>query len=222
MDTRHIERVYDRDAPRFNTHLWLLERMLISRLRRRLLSTARGRVLEVGVGTGLNLPYYPAVCTVTAVDISEGMLAQARKAALRLGISVTFMRMDAEALLFADESFDTVVATLTLCTVPNPLRALQEMRRVVRSDGRVLLLEHTVSANPVLKVLQKLFTPLTVRRVGCHLDRNTVATATEAGLKVERHETYWAGIFNLLTLCKETFQETESMVGRKGVEPLRA
>ncbi len=222
MDTRRIERIYDQDAPRFNTHLWLLERLLTSRLRRRLLSAARGRVLEVGVGTGLNLPHYPAACTVTSVDISEGMLAQARKAARRLGMSATFTRMDAEALLFADESFDTVVATLTLCTVPDPLRALREMRRVVRRDGRVLLLEHTVSTNPLFKALQKLLTPLTVRRVGCHLDRNTVATAAEAGLKVERHETYWAGIFNMLTLRKETFRGVENVVGRKGVEPLRA
>src|SRR5437870_13104288 len=114
----------------------------VSRLRRRLLRRASGQVLEVAVGTGKNLRYYPRGCQIIAVDLSREMLNIARKRAGKLSIDVSLLLADAQALPFSDHSFDTVVSSLGTCTFPEPVIALQEMARVCRTDGRVLLVEH--------------------------------------------------------------------------------
>ena len=115
---------------------------LVARARRQIAARARGRVLEVAVGTGKNLPYYPADCKITAVDATPAMLDIARRRARNLGRQVTFLVMDAEALTFPDRHFDTVVSTMSVCTFPHPADALREMGRVYRRDGRTLLMAH--------------------------------------------------------------------------------
>ncbi|MBI2087749.1 MAG: class I SAM-dependent methyltransferase [Deltaproteobacteria bacterium] len=114
----------------------------VRKLRRRLLEKASGEILEVAAGTGKNLPFYAARSGLIAVYVSDGMLDRARKRAGALSLRVLFSIMDAQALAFSDGSFDTVFSSLTVCTFPNPIRALQEMGRVCRPSGRVLLLEH--------------------------------------------------------------------------------
>jgi ubiquinone/menaquinone biosynthesis C-methylase UbiE len=163
-----------------------------SRLRRRTLAAARGRVLEIGVGTGLNLPLYPpAVDAVTGVDLNSGMLelakrqvAAAREAAPSWPVEVAVG--DAESLDFPDGSFDTVVSTLTLCSVGDPAAALAEAHRVLAPGGVFLFLEHGLADRPRVARWQRRLTPFQ-RRVGggCHLDRDFAALLAASPLAVE-------------------------------------
>jgi len=126
-------------------------------------SRAVGEVLEVAVGTGLNLPFYPAQVRLTGVDLSPAMLAQARERAVELGREIDLRDADAQALPFPDASFDTVVCTLSLCTVPHERAAIGEMWRVLRSGGRLLLLDHIGSRWWPVWVLQRLVEVFTAR-----------------------------------------------------------
>jgi len=120
-------------------------------------------VLEVGVGTGKNMPYYPAGIRVTAVDLSGQMLSRARRRAPHLRLPVPLVQTDVQALAFPDAAFDTAVATFVFCSVPDPVRGLREVARVVRLGGLVVLLEHVRAEGPILGRLMDLLDPLIVR-----------------------------------------------------------
>jgi ubiquinone/menaquinone biosynthesis C-methylase UbiE len=153
-------------------------------LRRQRIRTAHeatGRVLELGVGTGLNLPYYDAAESVGGVDPDPHMLRRARR---RGGAEL--VEASAEELPFPDESFDTVVAALSLCTIPDVAAALAEARRVLRPDGRLLFLEHVRSESKRAAAFQYRIAPLWLRLPGgCHPNRDTVA-AIEREFAIER------------------------------------
>jgi ubiquinone/menaquinone biosynthesis C-methylase UbiE len=154
-------------------------------LKRRLLADARGRVLEIGVGTGLSFPHYPPVAELVGVEPSQPMLRRARERADELGRDVTFVAAPAERLPFEDASFDTVVTMAVLCTVAEPQRAVQEIRRVLRQDGRFLFLEHVRSADPKRSRWQdRLERPWGWIAGGCHPNRATLATIEATGLEV--------------------------------------
>ena len=163
-----------------------MERQFFSGHRRRLLEAAGGRVLDVGAGTGANLPHYPwnQVSELVLLDPSPGMLERARRKATALGVAVQLRRGRAEQLPFEDESFDTIVFTLSLCTNPDPAGALREARRVLRPDGRLLVLEHVRARDPGLATWQDRLTPLwkTIQG-GCHPNRDTRATIEAAGFE---------------------------------------
>ena len=127
------------------------ERKYGADLRRRLLSEARGRVLEIGVGTGQSFPHYPDVDELVGIEPSEPMLHRARQRAAESHREVTLVEASAEQLPFEDDSFDTVVTMAVLCTVDDPARSLREIRRVLRPDGRFRFSEHVRSADPKLK-----------------------------------------------------------------------
>jgi ubiquinone/menaquinone biosynthesis C-methylase UbiE len=141
--------------------------------RRRLVPGATGRVLEIGVGSGLNLPLYPrTVSEVVGVDPSSELLDLARRRADETAVPVRLLRGSATALEVADASIDTVVMTWTLCSIPEPLHALREMRRVLKPDGRLLFVEHGLSSDAGVARWQHRLTPLWRRLAGgCHLDR---------------------------------------------------
>jgi phosphatidylethanolamine/phosphatidyl-N-methylethanolamine N-methyltransferase len=140
------------------------------------------RVLEVGVGTGVNIGLYPADCTVVGVDLSEPMLGQARDRAARLGAAhVTLERMDAADLRFRDDSFDVVYAPYMISVVPDPLKVAREMRRVCRPGGRIVFLNHFLSPNPIVSRVERLLSPLTVH-VGFKADLDLSALLAQAGL----------------------------------------
>jgi SAM-dependent methyltransferase len=151
-------------------------------LRRKLLAYARGRVLEIGVGTGLSLPHYPPVDGLVAADPSEPMLRRARRRAAEAGRDVTFVQARAEQLPFEDDSFDTVVSMVVLCTVENQQRALQEIRRVLRPTGQFLFSEHVRSEDPKRARWQdRLETIWGVIANGCHPNRRTLNAIRAAG-----------------------------------------
>ena len=161
------------------------EAMGLRRMRRRLLSAANGRVLEVGAGTGANLPLYPADTHVVATEYDESMARQARKHLNKARAATRLLLADAQALPFDDAAFDTAVGTLVFCTISEPLLALGEVRRVLRPGGRLLLLEHVRWENDFGR-LQDGLTPLWKRFAhGCHLNRRTLETVRMAGFEVE-------------------------------------
>lgn len=176
---------------------WTLSHETVTRHRRAALAEARGDVLEVGFGTGLNLPHYPAaVRTLTAIDSSPAMGRLARARIAVSGIPVEQRVLDGERLPFPDETFDTVVSTFTLCSIEDVGRALAEMRRVLKPDGRFLFLEHGLSPEPRVRAWQHRLTPVQRALAGnCRLDRDIAALIEEQGFTVLRLErSYMDGV----------------------------
>jgi ubiquinone/menaquinone biosynthesis C-methylase UbiE len=175
---RMFASVYDRLSARS-------EQAFGAELKRKLLADARGRVLEIGVGTGLSFLHYPPVDELAGVDPSEPMLRRARRRAGELGRDVTLLEAPAEALPFEDESFDTVVTLAVLCTVDDPIRALQEIHRVLRPGGRFIFLEHVRADDPSLARWQdRLDRPWGWFAGGCHPNRRTLEAIEAAGFEV--------------------------------------
>ena len=159
----------------------------------------RGDTLEVAVGSGRNLPNYSsAVTRAVGVDLSRGMLAQARRRADALDRPILLVQADDERLPFPDAAFDTVAVSLALCTAPDPIAALRELARVCRPDGRVVLLEHVRSPVGPVFVIQRLLTPLQERFIGCHLTRETVDAARRLGFTIESERCRFFNVFRLV------------------------
>lgn len=201
-ETERVRRLYDRVAPRYDRFIGLSERMLFTDDRAWAAGQAHGEVLEVAVGTGRNLAFYPAEVRLTGVDISEQMLHVARQHATTLGRVATLRQADAEALPFPDVSFDTVVCTLSLCTIPDEQRAVREIARVLRPGGRMVTVEHVASDRRWLRAGQRLFDPLFVRLQGDHLLRDPAASATSAGLTPVHRERFKLGFIERLIAAK--------------------
>jgi len=190
---------YDRIAPLYDFMEGLIERSRYNKWRALLWSKVEGnKILEVGVGTGKNFPYYPEGVDVTAIDLSDGMLKRARKKAKRQQVKVHLEQMDVQELKYEDNTFDTVVATFVFCSVPDPVQGLREVGRVCKPGGKVVLLEHVLSTNRLLAWFMNLYNPLVVRIVGANINRRTVENVDNGGLKVEKVTDLAAGIFKLI------------------------
>jgi ubiquinone/menaquinone biosynthesis C-methylase UbiE len=175
---------YNRVAWRYDLLETPMEKMLFSKLRKELLHGVQGKVLEVGAGTGKNLPYYPEGIELTGIDISPRMLEKARRRAVPLGIEVDLEVMDVEALEFPDRTFDFIVVTFVFCSATDPVKGLRELARVLKDDGAVLLLEHIRSENRVLGKLMDWFNPIARWLFGPNINRRTVENVKAAGLQV--------------------------------------
>lgn len=195
-----IRENYDAVARHYNLVLGIYEWLGVARLRRRLLGRARGRVLEIAVGTGQNLRHYPPGVRLYATDLSVGMAEEARREAARRGLSVVLALMDAEHLAFPDDAFDTVVCTYATGTFPTPQQALAEMRRVVAPQGQVLMIEHAYSDQPVVRRLQDWWGDRQFAWLGNRWRYEPEALAQEAGLTVEAHGRTFFRIIHSLVL----------------------
>ncbi len=161
------------------------------------------RVLEVGVGTGINLALYPRQATVTGIDFSSSMLEKARERAARPDAApVRLLQMDGADLRFADNSFDIVYAPYLISVVPDPVRVAQEMHRVCRPGGRIIILNHFLSPNPILSRLERLISPSTIH-IGFKADLDLPAFLAQADLKpVSIEKVNWPRIWSLVTCVK--------------------
>jgi ubiquinone/menaquinone biosynthesis C-methylase UbiE len=197
--TARVRRIYEKTAGKYDRSIALFERLLFGGGRRWVCSQAAGEVLEVAVGTGRNLPHYPAEVRLTGIDLSPAMLALARQRARELGRAVELRVGDAQRLDFPDRRFDTVVFTLALCTIPDARRAVGEARRVLRPGGRLLLLEHVRSPRLPVRLVQRALDPLYVRLEADHLLREPLADVMAEGFVVERLERAKLGIVERLS-----------------------
>jgi len=180
---------YDRLAPFYDILEAPMERLQFSTWRPRLRERIIGPLaLEVGVGTGRNLAYYPQGVKVTAIDISSRMMERARRRAHLLGLGVTLMEVDVQSLPFPDFSFDTIFATCVFCSVPDPVLGLRELRRVCKPEGRLLLLEHMRPGHPLLGFFFDLFNPAVVRLLGANINRRTMGSIRAAGWTIQVEE----------------------------------
>ncbi|MEO7001386.1 MAG: class I SAM-dependent methyltransferase [Ktedonobacterales bacterium] len=193
-ETARARRLYDREADRFDKGMDFSERVLFGDGRRWICSQATGDTLEIALGTGRNLPFYPPEVQLTGIELSDAMLAIARRRADELkahgaGAEIAELRQgDAQSLPFADASFDTVVCTLALCTIPDDRRAITEAYRVLRPGGRLLLLEHVRSPNPLVRTVERIIEPLSLRMQADHLTRDPVDYLHAMGFEIERLE----------------------------------
>ncbi|MFE9689182.1 class I SAM-dependent methyltransferase [Micromonospora sp. NPDC005806] len=186
-------RVWDKTAPSYDKQIAFLERIQFGGGREWLGARARGRVLEVAIGTGRSLPHYAADVTVTGIELSPAMLDIARRHAADLGRAVDLHEGDAEQLPFGDASFDSVVCALSLCSIPNPVTAIGEMKRVLVPGGRLLLLDHISSTWPPIYAAQWLLERVTIRAAGEHFTRRQLPLVQAAGFEIVETERLKAG-----------------------------
>jgi ubiquinone/menaquinone biosynthesis C-methylase UbiE len=156
-------------------------------------SRAEGDVLEVAVGTGLNLAAYRPDARLTGIDLSSAMLDIARRRAAELGRAVDLREGDAHKLPFADESFDSVVCTFSLCNIPDPALAIREMHRVLRPGGRLILVDHIRSASKIVFAVQKLIEFISVRMDGDHMTRRPSEQVRAHGFDIKEQERFKLG-----------------------------
>jgi len=168
--------------------------------RKRLWSLVDGaNILEVGVGNGKNMAYYPTDAQITAIDLTPGMLERARKRAIELSLHVDLCLGDVQALDFPNSSFDTVVATFVFCSAPDPVLGLEQIKRVLKPGGKVFLLEHMRSTNPLIGFAMDILNPLVVRIMGANINRRTVDNVRQSGLEIDVIEDLgMSGIFKLI------------------------
>ena len=198
MTGNELQSAYDELAAQYEQKTWFDQYILgVARQRKQLMSKAHGKILDVACGTGLNFPMFPATSEISAVDLSPRMLEIAQQKAAQLNLNVQIKVMDAQRLEFPDASFDTVTSTLSTCTFPDPIQALQEMKRVCRTDGQILLLEHGHSSMSWLanyqdrRVLQHY-----QQHAGCRWNQDPLDLVRAAGLKVLSSRRFGLGMFH--------------------------
>jgi ubiquinone/menaquinone biosynthesis C-methylase UbiE len=193
-ETERVRRVQDSLAPSYDRRIGFFERVLFEGGREWACSRAGGEVLEIAVGTGRNLAHYPPGTRLTAIELSPQMLALARERAADLGVEADLRQGDAQALDFPDESFDTVLISLALCTIPDDRAAVREARRVLRPGGRLILFEHVRSPVMAVRAVQRLLDPLSVRFEADHLLRDPLDYLVAEGFELQQVERLKLGL----------------------------
>jgi ubiquinone/menaquinone biosynthesis C-methylase UbiE len=201
--TDHVRGFYERAAGSYDRTIRMSERLArMDEGRRWVAERAAGDTLEIGVGTGLNLAHYPADVRLTGVDLSPAMLALARRRAQDLNRHVELLEADAQAMSFPDGRFDTVVFSLCLCSIPDDRRAIREGARVLRPGGRLLVIEHVRSPNPVVRAGERLLEPLTLRFQHDHLTREPLEHLEAEGLRIDEVRRWAWGIMESVSATK--------------------
>jgi ubiquinone/menaquinone biosynthesis C-methylase UbiE len=187
-ETERVRRLQDKEAPRYDRQISFFERILFAGGREWVCSKAEGKVLELAAGTGRNLEHYPQGVEITGVELSPQMLTIGRKRAEAFGREADLRIGDVQDLDFPDDTFDTVVCTLGLCTIPDPRKAISEARRVLRPGGKLILLEHVRSPALPVRTVERMLDPLSVRFQADHLTRDPLDYLEDEGFNIERLE----------------------------------
>ncbi len=199
MERALVRERYDRIAPLYDLVEAPVEWLFFGAWRRELWAPLTdGTILEVGIGTGKNLPFHPEGARITGIDFSPGMLARARARAEHLGRNVELIVADAERLPFEANEFDAAVASFVFCSIPDPARALAELARVVRPGGRVVLLEHVLSRRPWLASAMRGLAPVPRVVWGTSIDRDTVSAVECSPLRLCRNDALWLDLVRLV------------------------
>jgi ubiquinone/menaquinone biosynthesis C-methylase UbiE len=201
-ETDRIRRIFDKQAAKYDRTMARFERLLFAGNREWVCSRAEGEVLEIAAGTARNLPLYPQEVSVTGIELSSEMAALGRRRAEELGRQIDLRVGNAEQLDLPDESFDTVVCTYGLCTIPDDSAAIREAKRVLRPGGRLLLAEHVRSPNPIVRAIQRLLDPLAHRFGGDHLLREPLVHLAAEGFEIAELERLKAGYVELVSARK--------------------
>jgi ubiquinone/menaquinone biosynthesis C-methylase UbiE len=200
LETERIRRIYDRRSASARSNgrdagcEWLC-------------SKADGETLEIGIGRGRTLPFYPRNIRLTGIELSGVAVGLAERRALELGLDVTLRQGDAASLPYPDEHFDTVVFCYALCTIPDDRTAVSEAVRVLRPGGSLLLIEHVRSPNRIVRAIERLIEPISLRRMGDHLLREPLDHVLAEGLEVETLERSWFGMIERLVALKPDTEE---------------
>lgn len=202
MSDERLRRYWDKQADGFDRQMSSFDKYFARDTRDWICSRATGRVLEVAVGTGLNLPHYPAGADLTGVEWSGAMLAQARRKAATLGLTADLHEGDAQSLVYADETFDSVVCTFSLCAIPDDRRSVAEMVRVLRPGGLLLLADHVESSNWAIRAGQRLAEVVSVRTAGEYYRRRPIRHVEAQGLSIVEHDRFRLGIVERLAAKK--------------------
>ena len=213
----HWRRYWDRSAATYDRPMMMLDRALFRDTRAWVCGQAEGQVLEVAVGTGLNLAHYPPAVELTGSDLSQAMLTLARDRSAAMGREITLQAGDAERLAFPDSSFDRVVCTFGLCAIPDARQAIAEMVRVLRPGGLLLLGDHVASSNTLVRGAQRLMEVVSVPVGGEHFRRRPVALLQAQGLAVHRQQRFALGLVERVAARKPA---TPSVPATPPVPPL--
>lgn len=200
-----VKRSWAKQASRYDKQIGFFERRVFGRSHRPwACSRASGNTLEIAVGTALNLPYYSEGVRLTGLDLSPEMLAIARERADELGRDIDLHEGDAHVLPFADGSFDTVVCTYSLCNIPDPQLAVNEMKRVLKPGGKLVIVDHIRAAVKPVLWLQKAIEFITARLEGEHATRRPAEQVEAAGFEIEERERLaFAGVVERLVAVKQ-------------------
>jgi len=201
-ETERLRGLWQRYAARYDRDMGFFERLQFRGGREWVCAQATGDVLEVAIGTGRNLPFYPSEARLTGIDFSPAMLGIARHRAADLDRQVELHEGDAQQLPFADACFDTVVCTLSLCGIPDDRAAIAEMHRVLRPGGTLLLLDHIGSHHTLIYLGQRLLEKLTLRMLGDHQTRRPLPLVHQAGFAIQQQERLKAGTVERLRATK--------------------
>ena len=162
------------------------------------------------------MPYYPKDVAITAVDLTPAMLTRAEKKAAALQINVDLQLGDIQTLDSPDDSFDNIVATFVFCSVPDPVMGMSNLRRIIRENGRILLLEHMRADNKGVGLIMDVLNPIVVRIMGANINRRTIANVEASGLTIERVETLsWVAFLSLLLPANNSFNRIASSIGTR-------
>lgn len=185
-ETEKIQKRYNRYSYVYDCMECPCEIFSFQKRREKMLSPLQGKVLEIGVGTGKNLSYYNyAKVDYTGIDFSEKMLAKAKKKNVP---KAKLLYGDAQELEFKDSTFDYVITTFVLCSIPDPVKALKEMKRVVKKEGKIIMLEHVRSKNKAIAFVQEMLNPFTKFFFGFNINRDTKQNIHKAGLMLTKDQ----------------------------------
>ena len=170
-------------------------------IRRDLISRAKGKVIELGSGTGVNFPFYQNVKSVTAIEPNPYMIQRSERNKKMASVPIEIIQTSAERLPFEDHAYDTVVATLVFCTIPDVEKALNEVRRICKSNGKILLFEHVKMEQPILANMQIILTPFWKKVCdGCCLNRETVRVLKSNGFHIVEMKKFYRGLFVMIEI----------------------